>query len=369
MYTTANVHELIQRIYLASADSSRWSHFLELLREQTDAANAVFSFGDRENGGASVQAVSGITPETLQLYHTRYSAIDPFTRGAAALGPLRPGFIGLAQDLISETDLMQTDFYKEFGKQAGFLGGLVCVIHAEGPLFSVAGLNRKPGKFFGDSEVRLFQELLPHLRTAMQIHRELLREIQVGRAALATIDRLPYVTFVCDAGGEVLHANQTAQRDDPQTIGQKLRLPSAADTQKLRRAIAAAADAVVRGTGGDITVPLEEGLGQPCTAVVSPVHQQEVVRMIRPMVAVIFNTAVRLGDASAEALQALYQLTPSEARLACEWIAAPSLDRAAESAGLSYETGRTYLKRIFSKTGTSSQPELLRKLLASLPAL
>jgi len=73
---------------------------------------------------------------------------------------------GRCQDLISETDLMQTDFYKEFGDRHDFPGSLSA---CRRPTVLDSRSNRKPGKYFGEPDILLFQEVLPHFRTAMQI--------------------------------------------------------------------------------------------------------------------------------------------------------------------------------------------------------
>ena len=61
-------------------------------------------------------------------------------------------------------------------------------------------------------------------------------------------------------------------------------------------------------------------------------------------------------------LQTLYGLTPSEARLAHALAARRKLADAARESGLSATTARTYLKKIFLKTGTSRQAQLVRLL-------
>lgn len=58
-------------------------------------------------------------------------------------------------------------------------------------------------------------------------------------------------------------------------------------------------------------------------------------------------------------VKALFDLTPAEARLAHHLASGQSLATAASAFGLSSSSARTYLARIFSKTGTHSQHELV----------
>ena len=66
--------------------------------------------------------------------------------------------------MISDEELENTEFYQKFGREHGAIGGLICVVYAEEPLTAIFGANRKPGRHFGEREVRLTQKLLPHLR-------------------------------------------------------------------------------------------------------------------------------------------------------------------------------------------------------------
>ena len=61
----------------------------------------------------------------------------------------------------------------------------------------------------------------------------------------------------------------------------------------------------------------------------------------------------------------LFGLTPSESRLACALAAGKSIDEAVVDIGVSVGTARTYLKRIFAKTETRRQAELVKVILTS----
>ncbi|MBX3579139.1 MAG: LuxR family transcriptional regulator [Rhizobiaceae bacterium] len=69
--------------------------------------------------------------------------------------------------------------------------------------------------------------------------------------------------------------------------------------------------------------------------------------------------AVRLG-----VLEGLFDLTPSEARVARDLMAGLTVAQAAAAAAVSTETVRTQLKGVYRKTGINRQTELIRLLLA-----
>ncbi|CAN7556571.1 helix-turn-helix transcriptional regulator [Pararhizobium sp. LjRoot238] len=79
--------------------------------------------------------------------------------------------------------------------------------------------------------------------------------------------------------------------------------------------------------------------------------------------AVLIATPVgQAGPPDMRVLSGLFDLTPGEARVARELASGTSLEAVAIKLGLKLETVRTYLKRIFFKTGTRRQAELTRML-------
>jgi DNA-binding CsgD family transcriptional regulator len=66
-------------------------------------------------------------------------------------------------------------------------------------------------------------------------------------------------------------------------------------------------------------------------------------------------------------LKCHFGLTPAEARLALHLVAGETLRSADAKLGITYETARTHLKSIFSKTGTCRQAELVVVLVTVLP--
>src|SRR5262249_9141859 len=69
---------------------------------------------------------------------------------------------------------------------------------------------------------------------------------------------------------------------------------------------------------------------------------------------------------SIDLLRCHFGLTPAEARLALHLVAGETLRCAAVKLSITYETARTQLKKIFNKTGTCRQAELVIVILTTL---
>jgi DNA-binding CsgD family transcriptional regulator len=78
-------------------------------------------------------------------------------------------------------------------------------------------------------------------------------------------------------------------------------------------------------------------------------------------VAAVFVRKAQLdGPAMPEAIAKLYGLTPSELRVLLAVFETSGVADIAEMLGISESTAKTHLRRLFEKTGTSRQAELVR---------
>jgi DNA-binding NarL/FixJ family response regulator len=68
-------------------------------------------------------------------------------------------------------------------------------------------------------------------------------------------------------------------------------------------------------------------------------------------------------------LERFYGLTPSESRVAAAFVHEVSMSRIAARLHLSTETVRTYMKKIFAKTGRTKQAELMRDIVTGPAAI
>ena len=86
-----------------------------------------------------------------------------------------------------------------------------------------------------------------------------------------------------------------------------------------------------------------------------------------PLAVLLITDPERKRPTFSELLIKIYKLTPKEAMLGTMIASGKSIKQAAEELSITYETARTHLRRVFSKTGTSRQAELVI-LIDQLPA-
>jgi FixJ family two-component response regulator len=182
-----------------------------------------------------------------------------------------------------------------------------------------------------------------------------------GDSALACIlDRLHLAVMLLDAGGRLFHANAAARSllDERDGLmlghGGRLYAGRSEETVLLRRLLERREGA----RGGVSSLPRPSGRAALSIAMV-PVSAE-------PVTAALFvSDPERRACAGDELLCRQYGLTPAEARVACLLMQGQSVSEIASELEISLNTARTHLKRVYSKTSTRGQGDLVSLLLNS----
>ena len=188
-----------------------------------------------------------------------------------------------------------------------------------------------------------------------------------GEAALAAVDRLDFGVFLVDSAGHVVSCNRSARAllDAGDGLGlrrQRLHADDPATQRVLERLLAGEAGEA----GGALAVPRRPPL-RPLSVLVSAVG---LVSGVPAGASLLFVTDPdRRGEVPEKVLAGLYGLTGAEGRIAHLLTRGLSPSEVASTEGVSVSTVRSHLKRVFEKTGTHRQGELIQLLLSGLAPL
>ncbi len=258
--------------------------------------------------------------------------------------------------------------------QGRFLIATLCVREgASRLLIATRPLEAPP---FADAEVDLLDELLPHLARALRLYRTIRSGEEMHDALSEIMDRLPEAIFLVDREGAVLTCNGSARailrQNDGLTLADDRICLARPDEQAALLALIAragqAAPAAGRqpsGIAADVSTmsaTRPSGL-RALPIVVTPVlcHSGSDVRPAA-VAAVITKDVERGHPVLAPDLGAAFNLTPGEARLAGLIADGLGLQDAAAGLGITRNTARTHMKRIYAKTGVHSHADLVRLL-------
>lgn len=373
---------LVGKIYEGALNPSIWQEVAVDLADWI-GANKTFLHTPMNTRKEGLFITHGFQEQELELYHTRYQAIDLWRHGAAKMG-FREGTVALGTELASQEELRASQLYKEFlvpHDMTQLVSGVVFDGRTPGTLVTALSLfrgNRQPRFEITDRE-RLGL-VLPHFSRALGVMYRL-REAELRIAvSLAALDRMASGVLLMAPTGEVSFANRTAmavlETNDGLRI-QKLHGRNAGRLLAANTTAQARLDAAIRqAVHGDvldiphfaksIRVPRPSGRADFALQFSALPETNEFGQGIATPRAIVFinDPAAPLAIAP-DLLINLYQLTPSEARLALALMDGEGLQEVAERLGISHNTAKTQLQAVYGKTGADNRARLA-KLLVSL---
>lgn len=183
---------------------------------------------------------------------------------------------------------------------------------------------------------------------------------------LATLNRLPTGVAVVDSQFRVLFMNSLGAAviaaNDGLSIGPTgvCRALRPAETQQLHQLIREAIDAA-GSKGRALSLP-RASAERSLSVVVAPLAAGPTGEKTAIL---LISDPQRMSVPSLETIMRLFDLTEAEARLALSLAQGQRIEDAAEQQGITVSSARTYLKRVFIKTGVDRQAELVRLVLAA----
>jgi DNA-binding CsgD family transcriptional regulator len=177
------------------------------------------------------------------------------------------------------------------------------------------------------------------------------------------LDGLGAGLFVVDAAGRIVHANASGQamvqeRAVLRAADGRLAACDGRSASALRVAMAKAAGPEARST----TLPLSTDDGMHSVAhlmALAPGNRRSGASY-PALAAVLVHKAAIEANCRPEVIAELYNLTRGEMRVLLAIVEVGGVAETAESLGLSEATVKTHLHRVFGKTGTGRQADLVK---------
>jgi DNA-binding CsgD family transcriptional regulator len=355
---------LVGRIYEAAAEPDVWPSVLHDIGGSVDAvAGALLAaHSDRWVGWrCSTGTPSGID---------EYLRSDAPTRSQVTTRLVQANRAGFVPDqaLLAEAAWLADPLMTEYATAAGLHHAAATAIHLPTGDLVVVHLHRRTGlPAFDAGELARLDVFRPHLaRAAMLAVRWRLERLRAAAEALALVG-LP--AAMVDLNGRVLVANKLLEDMSSWTVwlpGDRIALLDTAANTLLRRAVSELRDPVAPSVR---SIPIKA----TATTDAAVAHVVPATGRARDLFngafGVLVITPVSASSAPAAGiLQALFDLTPSEVRVAQGIAEGLSLDQMAARHSVTIETVRAQAKAVFAKTGTNRQAQVAA-LLVGLPKM
>jgi len=351
---------LIRQIYDAVDNVDALPDVLSGLCERIGGENGMLGVLMKAPGSLPSPVLFRLDPAVMQTLNARH--LNNVWRRHMVTLPV--GSPAASDSFVSFDQVRRTDLYGEILKPWGIAHGAFFVID-DTPKFHVLmnifrSTTRGP---FTSTELEASQELLPHLKRAMQLRFLLERNREQEKLALDALDQLAAGVMILDSQARVLFANMAAQkivaaRDVLVLTDRTVQCRQREQSDVLRRLVGSA---IAGGPGGSLLLSAPSRR-LPVSALVTPLVGTLAASLAaqgpRGAAAVFLSDPERHAAPSTEHLQTLYKLSPTEARVAWLIARSNSIRDAAKSLGLAPETVRTHLKHIYAKTGVNRQSAL-----------
>lgn len=363
MSLSSQVAHVVDRIYDAAVGASTWSGVAQALEHSLNGPTAIFVQRDRPVEVLAMCCNTLNEEAKAQQYLTHYWTED---RAMQRIRNYPSDDVVLDQSLIDDRERSRSAFYGEFLEQTKSHRGLYAPVLRQDDATTVVSVMRS--RSFGDydaEELRFVRLLQPHFQRGLRVFNELRRARLAEKAALATLSDGGVGILFTTAQGALQFATPLAEQqlaDGALTVAKgRLRANTPAASQRLNAAIAAAAQRS-GGIGADLQLPLADGAGTVQVAV-APARQAGGLIASEPLAMVIVGQT-QPSSIDEDRARAAFGLTPAEARLLSALVSGERLADFADRSGVSVNTAKTHLARLFRKTGETRQADLIRRALS-----
>lgn len=354
------VSDTIELIYDAATEPQLWPATLQSIADCFNDVGAALVYG--KSDGAFGLITSATLVSAIQEYNETQANRDIRALRGRERGYLLSGEVVTDRDVVSAAE-MDTDPHYQFLAKYGlryFVGASVSPDPRVEVIISVQRAIGKPE--YNEQEMALLTRLSRHIERSLRLSMRLFGA-ELARDGLGTtLEHVGLGVLLLDADLGVVFANSRVprwSRDGLRILDRRLVLDSSQALRDLR----AAASRIAQDKTADISPVL---MGRPGNRRALVLHVLPIATVA--VAATELCTEARLAllivdpdenpGIDPALIRDLLGLTLAEAKLVSFIAAGLSPSEAAEKLGISGETARTVLKRIFSKVGVSKQNEL-----------
>jgi DNA-binding CsgD family transcriptional regulator len=360
---------VIGDIYDASLDPGLWPSAIESICGYVGAASA--SLHSQDSISRATEALfwwgrEASAPHYFKIYLETYGKINPVFPGVIFFDVERPVAV---PDVISCEEFVRTRFFREWLSPQSLIDGLFSNLEKGATSCALFTAMRHAEQGPVDDRMRRrFELITPHVRRSMLIGK-VIDLHRVEAAALAdTLDELASGMFIVDSTGRIIHANLSAHRliAEANVLRATNGRIAALDLNggRILRDVFAAAqagDAAVGRSG--IAVPLTARTGERYVAHVLPLTSgaRRKAGVSYSAAAAMFVRKAALDLPSPpEAVAGEFNLTPAEVRVLFAIVEIGGVPEVAPVLGISEQTVKSHLHRIYEKTATKRQADLVK---------
>ena len=356
--------DLIGQIYDCALIPEHWPTALERIEQKIGAVCSYLLIHDTTPGAPDMNILveRGVDAAMRNRYQQYYIGLNPLLPYLASAGN---GELYCCRHLVMERDYQDGEFYRDFAAPQDWFDYAGVTLIREGTVSAAIGFTRGGhSNVFDDPSLQLLRSLAPHLTRATQIRRLLEREGQSKRDFASVAMATRFGVVIVDASARLLEINRAAETllarmDGIRSAGGVLL--AGPETERLHAAI--------RSTIMGSTLRVDRGPGRRALALyVMPLPEGSPTAFFHIPVgraAVFIVDPEQRHEGSQNFFAQTYHLTLAERQILDRLASGECPAEIARTMKIAMPTVRTHLHRLFEKTGTRRQAELVKLYLES----
>jgi DNA-binding CsgD family transcriptional regulator len=355
----------LDQIYATAVDAERWEGVMARFADMVGGSSGFLSAFDLVSGKGAVILSRG-NPEVIKTYEQHYAAINPLNNVTDPRAFVRDWRLTIVtdEDKLPKEEFVRTEYYNDFVLPNESHSAMMIRLGCHGPVPQVLNINRsrKQGSFEAAD-----------LELAARYHPHFIRAFELGRALtdrplddeLTLFSGSPHGLFVVDSVGRVARANPSAEALLNRSkglcvVGGRLTSHEPGSRQRLLALIDGASTRNAEDRSGGVMTLRASEQEPPLSIMVAPLQGVTHAIFQSPRhVLVCVTDPARAIEVPAARLRELFNLTLAEARVALALVDSGDLPSAARTIGITANTARVHLARIFDKTGVNRQIALV----------
>jgi len=361
MAVALELQPLLDALYDAAVDPTRWAAFLDHLTRAVSGEAAALVLHDFKNVSSSVAEQVGLSSEGTLLYAQHYYKLDVWTmRGRESPQSV---LTATSEQLCPWSEFRRTEYYNDFLRHHGIAHGIFSVIkRSDSDIASLSVYRSRKGEF-SDTDLEILECLTPHVRRAFRVHSQLGRLRSVANGWHAALNAISTPMFLLGLSSRVIGMNDAAaslvsKRDGLLITKSGISAERASEAHQLRHLVKTAT-AASSNTAKSAALKVTRRSGSPLNLLISPAPDYVEPESERKVIALLFISDPDQCPLPAPAvLQMLYGLTSTESRLTLHLANGQDLRGICDEFSITYATARAHLRNIFQKLGIRRQAEL-----------
>ena len=356
---------IIADAYDAALEPTLWPDVLAEIADFVGGQVGGLLVKDAAKNSVSANCHAGGDPHYMQLYTQTYSNLGPVATSLFS----DVGKVVSIPELVPYEEFCRGRFYQEWARPQGWVDVAVATLEKSASGCAYLSVARDEASGMVDDEMRRRMALVvPHVRRAILIGKTI--DFKQAEAAIFAdvLDGLSAGLFLLDAGGRLVHANAAANEileagDLLRSTRGRLVGEDAHVDQALREAVAAAGNGDSDVGAKGVALPLTAHNGDRYVAHVLPLTSGARRRAgvaYTATVALFVRKAAMECPLPPEVIGKTYKLTQAELRVLFGIVQIGGVPEVAAALGVADTTIKTHVSRLFEKTGTGRQADLVK---------